>query len=151
MMALKFVCSPVHLKHLNVPGIGLDAPVNSFHLPPAVVSRCWKRFTWYQFRGMLLLKVFLFTLSIFYPSPGLAQKNIRGQGSVEKGVIVRPSGQAKDNFLSSSNVVSSIRRKKKMRKLRLHYTCARIKHGCWTTAQSQPLDQACLLEPRLLH
>lgn len=38
MIALKFVCSPVHLKHLNVPGIGLDAPVNSFHLPPAVVS-----------------------------------------------------------------------------------------------------------------
>ena len=35
MIALKFVCSPVHLKPLNVPGIGLDAPVNSFHLPPS--------------------------------------------------------------------------------------------------------------------
>lgn len=54
MITLKFVCFPVHLNTLSVPEIGLDAPVNSFHLPPAVVFQYYMVFTLYQFSGMLI-------------------------------------------------------------------------------------------------
>lgn len=57
MITLKFVCFPVNLNTLSVPEIGLDAPVNSFHLPPAVVFQYYMVFTWYQFSGMLISKI----------------------------------------------------------------------------------------------
>lgn len=79
MITLKFVCFPVHLNSLSVPEIGLDAPVNSFHLPPAVVFQYYMVFTLYQFSGMLISRIHLlpyqFSTSCSYLKMVMIQSN----------------------------------------------------------------------------